>query len=92
MRVITPAIIQTSKRSPAEPTERAISELTIKIPEPIIEPITIIVESNNPSSCLKEDDDPLIFIFVGAIALSISYKNVLYLLKLSKYSIIVYSY
>ena len=63
MRVMTPAINQTSKRSPAEPTERAISELTIKIPDPIIEPITIIVESNNPSSCLKEEETVFLLLF-----------------------------
>src|SRR5882724_6408685 len=34
---------------PGEPTWRAIIDETIKIPEPIIEPATSIVESNNPS-------------------------------------------
>jgi hypothetical protein len=35
---------------PAEPTWRTISELTINIPEPIMEPTTSMVPSNNPSS------------------------------------------
>jgi hypothetical protein len=46
-------INQVSRRSPLEPRMRDISALTINIPEPIIDPITIIVESNKLSSRLK---------------------------------------
>src|SRR5258705_4171145 len=52
--VINPVITQTAISQPAEPTFLVISALTIKIPEPIIEPATIIVESNKPNDCLKE--------------------------------------
>ena len=44
---------QTISSQPAEPTWRAISAGTMKIPEPIIEPATIMVESSNPSSRMK---------------------------------------
>src|SRR4029077_5827451 len=44
---------QPTARPPAEPTGRATSAGTMKIPEPIIEPATIMVESRNPSSRMK---------------------------------------
>ena len=46
-------INQTAISQPAEPTLRIISALTINIPEPIIEPATIIVASNRLKDCLK---------------------------------------
>ncbi len=52
--VMNPVMIQTAISHPAEPTFLVISALTIKIPEPIIDPATIIVESNRPNDCLKE--------------------------------------
>jgi hypothetical protein len=52
--VITPVIAQTIINQPALPTFLTISALTIKIPEPIIEPATTIVASNNPKLGLKE--------------------------------------
>ena len=51
--VIKPEIIQINVSQPAEPTCLAISELTIKIPEPIMEPTTSMVPSSNPNSLLK---------------------------------------
>ena len=44
---------QIASNHPAEPTCLTISALTIKIPEPIIEPTTNIVPSNNPNSRLN---------------------------------------
>jgi hypothetical protein len=46
---------QTATNQPAEPTLRVISALTIKIPEPIILPATIIVASSNPRDGLNSD-------------------------------------
>jgi hypothetical protein len=45
-----PVIIHVKSNPPAEPVCRAISAETIKIPDPIIDPATIIVESSSPSS------------------------------------------
>ena len=53
LRVIKPVISQTATSQPAEPTLRVISALTIKIPEPIMLPATIMVESSNPNDGLK---------------------------------------
>src|ERR1043166_3825499 len=47
--VSNPVTIQTTSNQPGEPTWRAMMDETIKIPEPIIEPATSIVESNNPN-------------------------------------------
>jgi hypothetical protein len=52
--VINPVMTQTNTNQPALPTCRVISELTIKIPDPIMEPATIMVASTNPSDCLNE--------------------------------------
>ena len=41
---------QVTSSQPAEPTWRAMSAETMKIPEPIIDPATSIVESRSPSS------------------------------------------
>jgi hypothetical protein len=41
---------------PALPTLRVMSALTIKIPEPIIDPATIMVPSHKPSVGLKEEE------------------------------------
>ena len=46
---------------PADPTMRDMSALTIKIPEPIIEPATIAVASNNPKDLLKSVVSSVIF-------------------------------
>jgi hypothetical protein len=45
MTVITPVMSQTTISHPGDPTLRAISALTIKIPEPIIAPATIDIPS-----------------------------------------------
>ena len=45
----TPVMSQTRSSQPGEPTVRAMSAVTMKMPEPIIEPTTIIVASNRPS-------------------------------------------
>src|SRR5580704_7529151 len=44
-----PAATQASSNQPLLPTSRAISPATMKIPDPIIEPATIMVESKSPS-------------------------------------------
>ena len=46
--VRVPVRIQVSSRPPADPVCLEISAATMKIPEPIIEPTTIMVPSNNP--------------------------------------------
>src|SRR5216117_2990840 len=47
--VSNPVTIQTTSNQPGEPTCRAIIDETMKIPEPIIEPATSMVESSKPS-------------------------------------------
>jgi hypothetical protein len=42
---------------PVLPTFRAISAATMKIPDPIIDPATIIVESNSPKLRLSSLDE-----------------------------------
>src|SRR5215203_1981683 len=54
MSVIKPVITQAAINQPAEPRSFNISALTINIPEPIIDPATIIVASNNPRERLKD--------------------------------------
>ena len=49
MSVSRPVTSQTTSNQPGEPTCRAMIEETMKMPEPIIEPATSIVESSNPS-------------------------------------------
>src|ERR1700730_699055 len=51
--VSRPVITQVRSRPPAEPVCRGMSAVTIKMPEPIIEPTTIIVPSNNPMARTK---------------------------------------
>jgi hypothetical protein len=46
--VSTPAMIHDSSNQPVLPTSLAISPATMKIPDPIIEPATIMVESKSP--------------------------------------------
>ena len=46
--VSSPVIIQVKRSPPGEPVTRLMSAATINIPEPIIEPTTIMVPSNNP--------------------------------------------
>src|SRR5437764_13549899 len=41
-------MIQTTNNHPGEPTCREISAETMKMPDPIIEPATSMVESSNP--------------------------------------------
>src|SRR4026207_36232 len=48
--VISPAIAQARTNQPGEPTKRNDSAETMKIPDPIIDPTTIIVASSNPSA------------------------------------------
>jgi hypothetical protein len=54
---MNPVSSQTAISHPALPVFLVISALTIKIPEPIIEPATIIVPSNSPKVGLKEGVD-----------------------------------
>src|SRR5690606_2250867 len=51
--VMNPVISQTPISQPALPTFLTMSALTMKIPEPIMEPATIIVASQRPSTGLK---------------------------------------
>ncbi len=53
--VSTPVMSQAASSPPVEPVRRAMSAETMKMPEPIIEPTTIIVESNKPSPRTKPD-------------------------------------
>src|SRR5437879_13756359 len=46
---------QAIRSPPAEPVCRAISAETMKMPDPIIEPTTIIVESKRPRPRMKPD-------------------------------------
>src|SRR6478672_8058445 len=49
MSVSRPVTSQTTSNQPGEPTCRAMIEETMKMPEPIIEPATSMVESSKPS-------------------------------------------
>ena len=51
--VINPAKAQASKSQPGAPTSRADSAEVMKIPEPIIAPMTSIVASSTPMSRCK---------------------------------------
>ena len=64
---MNPVINQTTTSQPALPTLRVISALTIKIPEPIMPPATIIVASNRPRVGLK-----LLFVLIKKIPLFIT--------------------
>src|ERR1019366_10122613 len=47
---------QAASSPPVEPVCRAMSADTMKMPEPIIDPATIMVESNRPRPRTKPDD------------------------------------
>jgi hypothetical protein len=51
-----------NNNQPGAPINRADSAETIKIPDPIIEPITIIVASSKPSPRTSEEDRSVWFI------------------------------
>jgi hypothetical protein len=53
-KVMNPVISHTKISHPALPTLRVISALTIKMPDPIMEPATIMVPSSSPRDGLKE--------------------------------------
>src|SRR6266404_3596361 len=55
--VSKPAIAQARSNHPGAPDNRAVSAEVIKIPEPIIEPTTIIVASTGPSVRIRPDCD-----------------------------------
>ena len=55
--VKTPVKIQVKSNPPAEPVYRAMSAATMKMPEPIIEPTTIIVASKRPIRAARPDVD-----------------------------------
>ena len=46
-------MIQVSSKPPAEPVWRVMSDATMKMPEPIIEPTTIMVPSKRPMARTK---------------------------------------
>src|SRR6202012_5753946 len=59
MIVITAVTSQAAISNAGEPSPRDISAETIKMPDPIIEPITIAVAENNPMLCTNcGADDP----------------------------------
>ena len=47
--MITPVSNQRTSIQPGEPISLIIAAVTMKIPEPIIDPATILVASNNPN-------------------------------------------
>ncbi len=49
-------MIQAASNPPVDPALRAMSAETMKMPEPIIEPTTIVVESNKPRPRTKPED------------------------------------
>jgi hypothetical protein len=53
--VMNPVMSHTASSQPALPTLRTMSALTMKIPEPIIEPATIIVASRRVRLGLNSD-------------------------------------
>ena len=53
MIVRIPVMSQTSSSRPGEPTVRAMSALTMKMPDPIMAPMTIIMASKRDISRLK---------------------------------------
>src|SRR5437899_12637962 len=55
--VSSPVRIQVNSSPPAEPVCREISAATMKMPDPIIEPTTIIVPSNKPMARTKPCSD-----------------------------------
>src|SRR5258706_13252600 len=54
--VSNPLMTQAASSPPVDPVWRAISAETMKIPEPIIDPTTIMVESNKPRPRTNPDD------------------------------------
>src|SRR5258706_6375333 len=54
--VISPAIAHAASSQPGAPTSRDDSADTIKMPDPIIEPMTIMVASSNPSPRVRLED------------------------------------
>ena len=64
MIVINPATAHASSSQPGAPINRADSAEVIKMPEPIIEPITIIVASSGPRARMS----PGLFLIVDLVA------------------------
>src|ERR1022692_2327944 len=60
---MNPVIIHARSSPPVDPVYRAISAETMKMPEPIIDPTTIMVESKRFSPRTK----PTASLFVGAV-------------------------
>ena len=56
--VSAPVSAQAASSQPALPTYRDISADTMKMPDPIIDPTTTIVESNRPSPRLNSVSSP----------------------------------
>src|ERR1700676_257914 len=51
-----PVITHAASNPPVDPALRAMSAETMKMPEPIIDPTTIVVESNKPSPRTKPEE------------------------------------
>src|SRR5437870_7559403 len=69
--VITPASAQATNNQPGEPTSRDDSAEVMKMPDPIIDPITIIVPSVKPRPRTNFGDSVLI----SAMMLSAYYRD-----------------
>src|SRR5712671_6645868 len=63
--VSNPLMTQAASSPPVDPVWRAISAETMKIPEPIIDPTTIMVESNKPRPRTNPDDS--VSVTIGSI-------------------------
>ena len=59
--VINPVRIHRTIIHAAEPISRIIGAVTMKIPEPIIDPATNKVASNSPSDCFNFDSIVVLF-------------------------------
>jgi hypothetical protein len=57
---MSPVINQTARSHPPEPTVRAMSALTIKMPDPIIDPTTSMVAPYRPRALLNWGEESLI--------------------------------
>ena|ERR1700743_1160763 len=71
-----PVIAHTKISQPALPVREVIFELTMKIPDPIMDPATIMVPSSNPNVGLNEGAAGIaaseVVLVVAAIAINIT--------------------
>ena len=79
MMVRTPVTSQATSSQPGLPSRRAMSAETMKMPEPIIDPTTTMVESKRPrprlnsvSSVVAEDAEAVSGVFAIACSLRLA--------------------